>query len=74
MSNKYSSLTVVLEENIGEEEAKRLADAILLMRRVLCVDLGTADILTEHIAESRVRGELAGKLWDILYPGFRPSK
>lgn len=67
MSNRYNVLTVVLEQDIREEDAQTLIAAIRQLRGVLSVEANTAD-LTTHIATERARHELGAKLMAVLYP------
>ena len=70
MSNKYSSLTVVLEEELSEESAKRLVDAICLLRNVLSVELGKVDDLAEHIGYTHARNQILEKIYDVFAPNL----
>lgn len=68
MSKEYSSITVVLEENVDKEQLVALMTAIQQMRGVLSVQGAPCDFLAEHIATERVRRELGAKLLDIVFP------
>lgn len=65
MSDRISSFTVILEENIRDDDAKPLMDAIRQMRGVLKVTGNVSD-LSEAIAESRVKSDLTRKLLNVL--------
>ena len=67
MTNRYHSLTVVLEKDIREDDAEYLLNAIKMIKGVLSVDPFISDI-ESHMAESRARQELGQKLWEVLYP------
>ena len=71
MSDRLNGLTVVLEQDIREEEARPLIDAIKQMRGVLNVQPLVVNFEI-HLAESRVRRELGQKLWEVLYPKKQP--
>jgi hypothetical protein len=65
MTDRIHSLTVVLEQNIRDDDAKPLMDAIAQMRGVLSVTEHVADVDT-HMAEERARHELRRKLYEVL--------
>lgn len=67
MTDRYNTLTVVLEHDIREDDAASLLNAIRQLRGVLSVTGNVAD-LNAHTAIERARGELIEKLWQIFYP------
>lgn len=67
MTDRYHSLTVVLEQNTRDDDAKHIIDAIQMLRGVLSVTGNVAN-LESHLAEERARHDLGQKLWKILYP------
>jgi hypothetical protein len=67
MTDRYNSLTVVLEKNIRSDDAEVLIEAIKCLRGVLSVKPRVNEI-TDHVAYERVRRELGEKLWAVLYP------
>lgn len=67
MTDRYNALTVVLERDIREDDARALIAAIRLLRGVLSVNGNVSD-LEAHIADERARHDLGQKLMDILYP------
>jgi hypothetical protein len=67
MTDRISSLTVVLEVDMRDDDVAPLVAAIERLRGVLTVTGRVVDSC-DFIAESRVRSELGGKLWDVLYP------
>jgi len=67
MTDRYHTLTVVLEENVRDEDARSLIDAIKHMRGVIAVDGVVADS-TSYMAEERARFDLGQKLLKIIYP------
>lgn len=71
MSDRYHSLTVVLEKNMKDEDAKSIIEAIGWMKNVLSVTPVVADPAS-YMAESRARHDLAEKLWKVLYPEDKP--
>jgi hypothetical protein len=68
MMAKYSSLTVVLEEDLSEERMVPLMAAVGHLRGVLSVKAGPRDVLAEHVATERVRREIGDKLFAIVFP------
>lgn len=67
MTDRFNTLTVVLEKDMREDDAKALLSAISQLRGVLSVSGNVAD-LTEYMAVERARHELGQKLWDVLRP------
>lgn len=67
MTDRYHSLTVVLEKDIRSDDAEAIIEAIKMIRGVLDVTPHVADA-TSWMAQTRVRRELGEKIWDILYP------
>lgn len=67
MTDRFHSITVVLENDIRSDDAEGLLLAICKMRGVLSAHGNVAD-LTSHMAYERSRHELGVKLWKVLYP------
>ncbi|WP_420106868.1 hypothetical protein [Herbaspirillum huttiense] len=67
MTDRIHSFTVVLDENMREEDAEAIANAIRLMRGILSVESNVSDP-GQFVAEARVRRELGDKLWEVLFP------
>lgn len=65
MTDRYHALTVVLENNIREDDAQPLIIAIKMLRGVLSVEphLSNIDV---HVAEDRARHKLISEMWKIL--------
>ena len=55
MTDRYNFLVVVLEENIRDDDAETILNAIRMVKGVLSV-------------EGNVRMELGNKLLEVLYP------
>lgn len=70
MSDRISSITVVLESDMRADDAEETLQAIRHIRGVLTVTGNVTDSLASHIAEMRVRNEIGAKLHAIVYPGF----
>lgn len=66
MTNRYHSLTVVLEEPVREDDAQFIINTIQMIKGVLSVKGNVANI-DYYAAVSAVRSELAGKLWKVLH-------
>lgn len=71
MTDRYNTLTVVLEKDMRSGDAEGLLEAIRRMRGVLSVTGNVADP-TAWIAEERARHELGRGLWNLLYPEQKP--
>lgn len=67
MTTRLKGFTVVLEEDMRDDDAEPLRLAIAQMRGVLSVAPVEKDI-DDYFAMERVRRELGMKLWEILYP------
>lgn len=70
---KYSSLTIVLDKDLDEENLLPLMAAINQLRGVLSVKGGPVDILAEYIASERIRRELGDKLFAVVFPQSKDS-
>lgn len=71
MTDRLNSLTVILEKDIRDDDAKPLMDAIRQLRGVLSVEGNVIDV-EGHVAEGRVRARLIEKLFAALEePGRR---
>jgi hypothetical protein len=73
MTDRFHTLTVVLEKDIRDDDAQRLIDAIKHMRHVLTVTGKVAD-LDSHMAYERARADLGEKIWEVLYPKYADRK
>ena len=67
MTDRHNAYVVVLKEDIRSDDAKATIAAIKQIKGVLSVTPNVAGI-DEHVAEMRVRNDLARKLWDVLHP------
>lgn len=66
MTDRYSSLTIVLENDIREDDAEALIAAIKQLRGVLSVHGNVSDSISELVAGERVRSELTKELFEAL--------
>ena len=67
MTDRYNSLTVVLEHDIRSDDAEMLISAIQQLRGVLSVEGNVSDSTT-FMAQERARSELGSKIWDVIHP------
>lgn len=65
MTDRYHTLTVVLEHDTRTDDAEELIAAISMMRGVLKVD-GIVANPTSHMAHERARREFKDKIWAVL--------
>jgi hypothetical protein len=65
MSDRYNYLTVILEQDLKDEDAEPLIEAIKQFRGVLSVTPNVSDT-TALLAEERARSKLTEKLWRVL--------
>ena len=64
MSDRFNALTVTLEKDMREDDAKAIMDAIRCLRGVMAVSGHVAD-LNSHAAFFRVRNEMLQKVLEI---------
>lgn len=67
MTDRFNALTVVLENDMRDDDAEALIAAIRQLRGVLSVSGNVADP-SDFISQQRARHELGDKLWHVLYP------
>jgi len=67
MTDRFHSLTVVLERDIREDDAEMLLNALRMLRGVISVEGNIVDV-DGYVAEERVRYELRDKLMSVLFP------
>lgn len=69
VTDRIHSITVVLANDMREDDCEKLVAAIVMMRGVLSAKMHVTD-LTEHMAYERARANLGEKLWEVLYPKY----
>jgi hypothetical protein len=69
MTDRYHALTVVLDREIRNDDAKRIIEAIEMVRGVLSVEPHVADHIS-RAAERKAVEALRDKLRDVLWPGI----
>lgn len=67
MTERYNALTVVLEQDMRDDDAEALLSAIRQLRGVISVTGNVANI-GSHISDERAKYDLRQKLWNVLYP------
>ena len=73
MTDRYNTLTVVLKEDIRDDDAEYLINAIRMLKRVLSVK-GNVASSSDYAAEERAKDYFRDKLVDILWPSSRDKK
>ncbi len=66
MTDRHSGYIVVLEADKREDDAEAVITALRMVKGVLSVKPIDADVNTQ-IAETRVRSEIASKLFEVIY-------
>lgn len=67
MTDRHIAYTVLLKEPVREDDAESILNALRMVKGVAKVTPVVQDVQQLFI-EERVRRELGGKLWKILYP------
>jgi len=65
MTDRYYALTVALEEDIRDDDARAIIQAIAMIRGVLSVKGDVADTAL-YVAKMRESNRLSEKLWKVL--------
>lgn len=65
MTDRYNSLIVVLGEDIRDDDARLIIDAIMMIKHVIKVEGNITDF-NSLVAESRVKTDLRNKLLEAL--------
>lgn len=66
MTDRYNAFTVILENDIREDDAQPIINAIKQIRGVLDVQPAQSDVIAVSVASSRVRV----RLWDKIHKVF----
>lgn len=72
MSERVCGFVVVLEGDLGPDEADQVRSAIGMVRGVAQVDGQVADV-GHHLAVMQARAELRSKLWAVLTVNEEPA-
>ncbi len=65
MTDRIKGLTVVLDGDIREDDAKPIIEAIRMIRGVLCVEAHVTDI-NDYVAQQKARFELEKRIYAAL--------
>lgn len=65
MTDRINTLTIVLENDIRDDDCKPFIAAIKMMRGVLSVNPNVATH-SDFMAEERAKHELTKKIWEAL--------
>ena len=69
MTDRVQTLTVVLEHDMRDDDARDLAKMLNAVRGVGRVELGPVVSPVDWLARERAKRELREKLWEELAPG-----
>ncbi len=69
MTDRLKGFVVILDEDIREDDAQPILDAIQMIRGVLEVT-PMVNKMEDLMARERVRAELEGKLFAVLRPQY----
>lgn len=67
MTDRVHALTVVLGEDMREDDVQALIDAIRMMRNVIDVRAHVTDVMM-HSVHARVRAETLHRIIDLFKP------
>ena len=67
MTDRYHSLTVVLEKDVRTDDAEPIINAIRMVKGVLSVS-GKVSNIESHVAQERARFELGKEILEVVYP------
>jgi len=73
MTDRYMAFTVTLDQNIREDDAKAIINAIKMVKHVRSVKPILSDV-TLSVATERVRQEILDKIWKAIYPDWGKEK
>jgi hypothetical protein len=65
MTDRYNTLTVVLERDIRDDDAEYIINAIKMIKGVADVSGNIADN-DFYAAQVRVRRDITDKIWEVL--------
>jgi hypothetical protein len=67
MTDRFHSITVVLEKDTRADDAEHLIKAVTQFRGVISASGNVADT-NSYVAEQRFRQSLGRQIFDIIYP------
>lgn len=68
MTASLNAVTVFFEENIREDDAESLVNALRWMKGVASVEPHVASAVDEHAGAMRERRRVGEAIFDIVYP------
>jgi hypothetical protein len=66
MTDRIKAITVVLADNMREDDANETMAAIQQLRHVVSVDAHIADV-NHHSAKMQVRAEMQDRVWKAIF-------
>ena len=73
MTDRIKGFVVTLEDNVREDDAEVIANAIRILRRVLTVT-PYVDTFQDQMNREKVRHELGQELMKVVYPDLKKKK
>lgn len=67
MTDRYNSITVVLEKDIRDDDAEPIIEAIKMLKGVLAVSGNVAEYV-DYVARERANKQWREKLYKLIYP------
>lgn len=71
MTDRYNAFTVILENDIRDDDAQPIINAIKQIRGVLDVQPSQSDAISVSVASSRVRVRLWDKICKVFEEEFK---
>lgn len=71
MTDRYNAFTVILENDIRDDDAQPIINAIKQIRGVLDVQPAQSDVIAVSVASSRVRVRLWDKIRKVFEEEFK---
>ena len=65
MSDRINAITVVLKDDVREDDAQGILNALTYLKGVISVTPNVSNI-EDHIAHSRAKHELITKIYEVL--------
>lgn len=70
MTDRIHSITLVLDQDMREDDARALLTAVCMFKGVINASANVADIAL-YTAEARARHEYGQRLLAVVYPGAK---
>lgn len=65
MTDRYKGFVVTLTDDMRDDDAQHVIDAIKMIKHVANVEPMVSD-MADYLARERARRELIDQLWDVL--------